>query len=203
MKVYFIRHGETDWNIDGKLQGRVDIPLNEKGRRVAELTRDALKRVSFDVAFSSPLSRAYDTARIILEGHNAPIMKDERLIEIGFGAYEGVKRADWDNNVKSFFSQTEKYLPSEKGEPVQDLLDREQEFLQDLFQNQKYQKSTVLVSTHGAALSGILTIIKGNSIEKFWAGGLHKNCGMSVVNVENGIPMIEREAFIVYDEESV
>ena len=68
MKIYFIRHGETDWNKDGKLQGRVDIPLNEEGRHVAELTCEALKEEHFDIAFTSPLSRAYETAEIILRG---------------------------------------------------------------------------------------------------------------------------------------
>lgn len=203
MKVYLIRHGETDWNIDGKLQGKVDIPLNEKGRKVAELTRDALKEIDFDVAFSSPLSRAYDTAKIILEDREIPIIKDERLIEIGFGAYEGVGRVDWDKNIKNFFYQTEEYVPKGDGERVEVLLDRELQFLQELFHNPKYQTSTILVTTHGAALSGIMTLIKGNSIAEFWTGGLHKNCGMSILNVENGVPMIEREAFVVYDEKSI
>ena len=203
MKVYLIRHGETDWNIDGKLQGKVDIPLNEKGRKVAELTRDALKEIDFDVAFSSPLSRAYDTAKIILEDREIPIIKDERLIEIGFGAYEGVGRVDWDKNIKNFFYQTEEYVPKGDGERVEVLLDRELQFLRELFHNPKYQTSTILVTTHGAALSGIMTLIKGNSIAEFWTGGLHKNCGMSILNVENGVPMIEREAFVVYDEKSI
>ena len=68
MKLYIIRHGQTDWNRARRLQGRTDIPLNEWGRRVAELTREGLKDVTFDVAFTSPLIRAKETAELILRG---------------------------------------------------------------------------------------------------------------------------------------
>ena len=88
MKLYLIRHGETDWNKEGKLQGRTDIPLNEDGRADAELTRDAMKNIEFQVAFTSPLIRARETAEIILKDRDIPIVNEERIIEVGFGEYE-------------------------------------------------------------------------------------------------------------------
>ena len=203
MKIYFIRHGETDWNKEGKLQGRVDIPLNTDGRHVAELTCEALKEVDFDVAFTSPLMRAYETAEIILKEKSVPIIKDVRIIEVGFGAYEGVKRSDWDENIKNFFLKSEQYVPKGNGESLEAVLEREGEFLQELFANPMYQKSTVLVSTHGAALSGLLTVIKGNPVAKFWVGGLHRNCGISIVEVQNGIPRIIEEAIVLYDDRKI
>lgn len=203
MKVYLIRHGETDWNKEGKLQGRVDIPLNAEGRHVAELTREALQEVPFDVAFTSPLKRAYETAEIILRGRGVPIIKDDRIIEVGFGTYEGKKRKDWDENIKNFFLKSEAYVPLGDGETFEDVLEREGAFLKELFSDSRYQGKTILIATHGAALSGLLTVIKGNSIEKFWAGGLHKNCGISIVEVENAIPKIVEEAIVVYDETNI
>ena len=203
MKVYLIRHGETDWNKEGKLQGRVDIPLNAEGRHVAELTREALQEVPFDVAFTSPLKRAYETAEIILRGRGVPIIKDDRIIEVGFGTYEGKKRKDWDENIKNFFLKSEAYVPLGDGETFEDVLEREGAFLKELFSDSRYQGKTILITTHGAALSGLLTVIKGNSIEKFWAGGLHKNCGISIVEVENAIPKIVEEAIVVYDETNI
>lgn len=203
MKVYLIRHGETDWNKEGKLQGRVDIPLNAEGRHVAELTREALQEVPFDVAFTSPLKRAYETAEIILRGRGVPIIKDDRIIEVGFGTYEGKKRKDWDENIKNFFLKSEAYVPLGEGETFEDVLEREGAFLKELFSDSRYQGKTILIATHGAALSGLLTVIKGNSIEKFWAGGLHKNCGISIVEVENAIPKIVEEAIVVYDETNI
>lgn len=203
MKIYFIRHGETNWNKEGKLQGRTNIPLNKVGRRVAELTRNALSHVAFDAAFTSPLSRAKETAEIILAQRNAQMIEDSRIIEVGFGTYEGIKKDDWDHNLTNFFRKPEAYRPTEGGEAIEEVLQREREFLEELYQNENYQNSTVLVSSHGAALSGLLTVIKKNPIAKYWAGGLHKNCGITIVEVTNGVPKILEEAIVVYDEKQL
>ena len=66
MRLYIIRHGETEWNVSGRMQGSTDIPLNEKGIRLAQVTAEGLKDVSFDLAITSPLERAKQTAEIIL-----------------------------------------------------------------------------------------------------------------------------------------
>ena len=88
MILYLIRHGQTDWNKGRKLQGRTDIPINENGRAVAELTREGFKEIPFDMAFTSPLKRARETAEIILAGRNVPIK--EIASAIGKDAqYEG------------------------------------------------------------------------------------------------------------------
>ena len=200
MKIYFIRHGETDWNTETRLQGRTDIPLNKNGRYVAELTRDALKDVPFDMAFTSPLGRARETAEIILQGRNVPIMDDERIIEISFGKYEGQTPLESDENRKTFFSAPEKYITPEGAESIEEVFAREGAFLRELFAKKEYKDSTILVSTHGAALSGLLCVIKGYEAKDFWKDGLHQNCGMTIVEVTDGKPEILREAFILYDE---
>lgn len=200
MKIYFIRHGETDWNTETRLQGRTDIPLNKNGRYVAELTRDALKDVNFDVAFTSPLGRARETAEIVLQGRNVPIIDDERIIEISFGKYEGQTPQESDENRKLFFSRPELYVATDGAESIAEVFEREESFLKELFANEAYEDSTVLISTHGAALSGLLCVIKGYEAKDFWKDGLHQNCGMTIVNVKEGKAEIEREAFILYDE---
>ena len=68
MKIYMIRHGETDWNKKRKLQGQVDIPLNEFGKLLAKETAPALADVPFAVCYTSPLKRAAETARLALGG---------------------------------------------------------------------------------------------------------------------------------------
>lgn len=198
MKLYFIRHGETDWNKEGKLQGRTDVVLNEEGRKVAELTREALKEVPFDLAFTSPLTRARTTAEIIIGDRTVPIIDEERIIEVGFGLNEGSKKSEWDENMKNFFFHTEQYVPAEGGETIEEVLERERAFLNELFSSENYKDSTILISTHGAALSGLLTVIKNNPVSKFWAGGLHKNCGLTIVEVKEGVPEILQEAIVLY-----
>ena len=90
MILYVVRHGETEWNRLHKVQGRTDIPLNDYGRRLARETAEGMKSLSLDLAYTSPLSRARETAGIILEGRNIPIIEDERIQEFSFGSYEGM-----------------------------------------------------------------------------------------------------------------
>lgn len=200
MILYLMRHGQTNWNKTGRLQGRTDIPLNDNGRLVAEMTREGLKDVPFDVAFTSPLIRAKETAEIILRGRNVPIIEDERIIEVGFGIYEGAEKNKADENIEKFFMQPEKYVPMGNGESLENVLEREKAFLEELFHNNKYENSTVLISTHGAALSGLLCIIKGWPIEDWWKGGLHANCGLSIIEVQDKIPRILKEATVMYGQ---
>ncbi len=90
MKLYIIRHGETSWNAEGRLQGQTDIPLNENGIRLAKITGEALKEVPFDLAISSPLKRARQTAELVLAGRQVPVLEDARIEELSFGSWEGL-----------------------------------------------------------------------------------------------------------------
>lgn len=86
---YFLRHGETDWNKEGRLQGHIDIPLNETGRAQARLAIPILQKYPIDRIVSSPLSRALETAQIINAVLQKPLVTDERLREKHFGLFEG------------------------------------------------------------------------------------------------------------------
>ena len=79
MKLYLVRHGITDWNARKKIQGQVDIPLNEEGKRLARETAEGLSDVPFDLCISSPLCRAKETARIILRNRKTLILEDPRI----------------------------------------------------------------------------------------------------------------------------
>lgn len=91
MRIYIIRHGETEWNKLGRLQGRTDIPLNETGRELARRVGYALRDIPFSRAISSPLSRAVETARLVLEGQK--IKQDQQLVLEG-----GKERREWKEN---------------------------------------------------------------------------------------------------------
>ena len=86
---------------------------------------------------------------------------------------------------------------------MESILERTRDFLSELSQNPKYQDSTILISTHGAALCGLLCNIKKWEKADFWKGGLHKNCGFSIVEVTDGVPKILEEAIVAYDEEAL
>lgn len=89
MKLLLVRHGETDWNKERRVQGRTDIPLNDSGRAQAASLARALGSARIDAVYASPFSRAYDTARILLGERRLEIIKDEGLAEIRFGLWEG------------------------------------------------------------------------------------------------------------------
>ena len=72
--------------------------------------------------------------------------------------------------------------------------------MEELIANPKYKDSTILVATHGATLRGLMCAFKGNPIAKFWEGGVHKNCGISIVEVKDGKRQVLKEAIVVYDE---
>lgn len=97
MLLYLVRHGETDWNRDRRIQGRTDIPLNSEGRRQAAATGALLARHRWDALYTSPLSRAFETADIIAAqlALSPPIAVPE-LVERNYGAVEGMTAAEVD-----------------------------------------------------------------------------------------------------------
>lgn len=88
MKIYTVRHGQTEWNKKGLYQGKTDVPLNEEGKKQATLVKEKLKDKKIDLIISSPLKRAKETAEIISDG-KIKIITDSLIVERGLGEYEG------------------------------------------------------------------------------------------------------------------
>ena len=93
-RITAIRHGETAWNVDNRIQGQLDVGLNEKGRWQAERVGEALAGEDIDVIYSSDLWRAYDTALSVAKPHSMGLQTDEGLRERGFGKFEGKTYAE-------------------------------------------------------------------------------------------------------------
>ena len=94
MKLYLIRHGQTDWNIQGKIQGSHDIPLNDTGRAQAKLVAEGMDSRPVTKIFSSTLMRAVETARMIGDRQHVDIYLVPGLIEVEFGKWEGMTWAE-------------------------------------------------------------------------------------------------------------
>jgi len=90
--IILCRHGETDWNTQGRYQGRTDVPLNARGREQARALAFRLSDERVDVVYSSTLERAYDTAVAIAQMHGLDVRRDPRLDEIDQGSWEGLRR---------------------------------------------------------------------------------------------------------------
>ena len=94
MKLYIIRHGQTDWNVEGKIQGRQDIPLNDMGRRQARALADGMKSRPVASVYSSPKRRAMETAEAIAGPLGLTVKAVPQLMEIGYGDWEGRSAED-------------------------------------------------------------------------------------------------------------
>lgn len=94
--IYVTRHGQTDWNLEKKVMGRSNIPLNKNGRKQATIVRDSLFNTPIDKIICSPLLRAKQTADIINQKKQVEIIYDNRLIERDFGEFEGMNTKDFD-----------------------------------------------------------------------------------------------------------
>lgn len=203
MKLYIIRHGETEWNVLKRFQGRSDIPLNEEGRRLAAVTSEALAEVPFTRIYTSPLKRAYETAMILKRDRDIPVIEEPRIIEIGFGEYEGLCCAKDHYNIPdpaflNFFDQPEIYQPPRGAESIEELKRRTADFLEEIVHNKAMEHDTILVSTHGAALRGLLSYITHADTADFWKGGVHKNCAVTIVDVKGGKAFILEEGKTYY-----
>lgn len=176
--LYIMRHGKTDWNAKKKLQGRVDIPLNEEGIEMAKKAKDEYKDVHFDVCFCSPLIRAKQTAHLVLAGRNIPIIEDERLVEMSFGICEGVENYahNQDYPIHILFERPQDYrIPVEGGESLQEVYARTGAFLKEVVEPLLKQDKDILIVGHGAMNSSIVCQVRGLPVKKYWSAGI-ENC---------------------------
>ncbi len=164
--LYILRHGQTEWNASGRMQGALDSPLTEKGRgQAADLgvllaREDALALP----AFVSPQGRAAETARIALAAASGPCTTDARLREISLGDCDGLTRAEinarWPG-LADLDDPWHLYTHSPKAEPLWDVHARVQSFLDDL-------TGPAILVTHGVVSLVMRTILLGLPMEEFW-----------------------------------
>jgi broad specificity phosphatase PhoE len=165
--IYFIRHGETDWNLEGRLQGQKDIPLNDVGRVQAEEAARKLRTLAphiEDLAYiASPMTRTRETMEILrrtLGLHPESYKIDERLVELTFGSWEGMTWKEVRKAEPSLATLREQdkwhYAPPGGGESYAMLVDRIRPILDDL------TRDTVIVA-HGGVARAFLSICCGVS----------------------------------------
>ncbi len=206
MRIYILRHGETDWNTVRRLQGRTDIPLNDNGRSVARLCGRGMKEkgLQFDRVISSPLGRSLETARIILDelGQSGiPLTTDQRIIEISFGIYEGysaIYHPDYpcpDPDWHYFMDDPSRYRAPEGAETFDMLLSRTGDFLGQLASEDSSPEENVLVSVHGCASRALLYhMTDGIDLAHFWQGSVPKNCAVSIAQSHgDGWKLLEKD----------
>ena len=178
MKIYLMRHGETDWNREQKIQGREDIPLNDTGVQMAHRCGMLLEAQGIRVhkAITSPLSRAAQTAEIVAGyiGGGRPIV-EEGLIERDFGAISGLPlRKDYGL-----------YVPDEQRIPgLEPLKETGERALAALLRHAGEEEGNLLAVSHGGTINAALRVLSSGEIG---TGKTHlRNMSVTVLNYEDG-----------------
>lgn len=190
MLIYIVRHGITEWNKLKKLQGAADVPLAKEGILLAQKTGEALKDVKFDICFTSPLSRARQTAECVLGDRNIPIIPDKRIQEINFGVLEGDQVRDPEGNyidpqIEIFFKDPVNFKRPQNGENVFDVIARTKDFWEEKTTDPSLADKTILVASHGCAVRALLQNIYHDP-KNFWHGSVPPNCCINLVEVKDG-----------------
>lgn len=160
LEIVIVRHGETPYNLTGTIQGQTDIPLNETGRRQAELAAKRLAGENFSFAYSSDLSRAMDTAKAIVP--HLPVVADPRLREWDLGDWQGVTLAEieklYPGGFRGFLNAGEE-AKAPNGESSREVFLRVKSFLDEL--PEKHGDGKALIVSHGGAIRRMFHILMG------------------------------------------
>jgi len=185
MKIYITRHGETKWNIQGRIQGHLDSELTERGLEGAKKLNKRLSDVNIDVIISSPLERAYRTARIIKGNRDIDIELNDKLKEINCGEFEGNKFEDiWRENPDAKINLRKnpfKYIYP-KGESLELFYNRVSEGYNEIIE--KYQDKDILIVAHGGTVKCIISEMFEKPDASTWFRNVVKNCSLSIYDYD-------------------
>lgn len=173
--LYLVRHGETEWNAEGRYQGQANPALNEPGQHQAERLAEALRDIKFEAAYTSDLDRAQSTAEIIGDDTQW-IFADPRWRELSFGEWEGKRFediAELDSDRLRDWVKDPSACPPPGGESLQEFSERVQAAASELCK--EFPNGNVLVITHGGPIRCL--------VAEWVLGGLHR---MSDVHTELG-----------------
>jgi phosphoserine phosphatase len=175
MNVLLVRHGETNWNREGRYQGRTDIPLSPDGEAQVRALGLRLAHLSIDIAIASPLSRAKTTAQAILVGRDTPLELDEGLLEISHGQWEGKLATDIELSHAEMFgtwrSRPERHVPAgPEAETLGDVEDRAWPVLLRACARLESigPDATALIAAHDAVNRVLLCRVLGLPLSRVW-----------------------------------
>ncbi|MBR2736016.1 MAG: histidine phosphatase family protein [Firmicutes bacterium] len=182
MKIWIARHGQTRLNLEKRMQGLTNEPLNETGIRQAEAAAKRIGHVDFDAVYASPLDRAVVTGSIIGNVSREKIRIDQRLIEVDFGRYEKKKFLFMGPLMSAYWAFPEVFPRPRTVESIDSMKKRSVSFLQEL---EQMDYDNVLVACHG----GIMRALTGYLDDRrngLWWRPKPRNCEIRVFESIDG-----------------
>lgn len=191
-KVIFVRHGQTEWNINGRYQGQSDVPLSAKGIEQAKLLAKNFPVANIAAVYASDLSRAMTTAKIVADKFNLPVQGEPSFRELNFGDWEGLTYDEivsgWQDAMKNFLLHPD-ILVVPHGESFQMVQKRAVARLNELLA--KHEGDTILIVAHGAVLRTLLAAALHMPLEYLWSIRQF-NTAVNIVRYEaNANPTVE------------
>ncbi|MGC7590188.1 histidine phosphatase family protein [Bisgaard Taxon 46] len=180
LTFYLVRHGRTEWNEQGLLQGSGNSPLTQQGVHSAKLTGKALSQVPFVAAYASVLQRAVETAQHILEGTTTPLFCHKGLNELFFGDWEGKAITDLISlpEYQQLRENPVEYLAlSNQGETYDKLAERVMAAMDEIIQ--KHSSGNILIVSHGHSLRMLLALLNGGT----WQNHREKSSSLSNTSI--------------------
>lgn len=183
MKFYLLRHGQTNWNIEGKIQGKTDVPLNETGMEQAGFLAMAMGRCMAKALYTSPLLRAKQTAQAVAERMGLPVYVLPELKEVDFGLWEG---CTWNEIEKKYPQDYRLWMKNPAsvaptgGESRQSLSARSRDVVEKVVR--RASDGDVVLVAHGGILVYLIDYLLRNQIEKREI--IVRNASISVVEYD-------------------
>ena len=180
--LLIVRHGETDWNAEGRIQGHTDIGLSNAGAEQARLLGTRLASMTIDVAYCSDLKRAAETANLALSEHDVVLHKTPSLREYHKGAFEGMTlseiKAQFPDDYPRYLEKNLDYAP-QGGESARHVGVRISGIFDEI--KTRHMKETVLVVGHGGSLRLAMASLLGMPLEGNWSFAFD-NCSLTKVD---------------------
>jgi phosphoserine phosphatase len=194
--LYVTRHGETQWNVEKRVQGFLDSPLTERGVWQAKKLGAAMADISFDAIYSSPSGRALQTANHILHDRPLQIQMHDALREICQGIWQGKQMAELEatdsERMRTYWNDPVHYEPVEGGESFTEVQARIVPFIEDLLHT--HAGRTILVVTHGVTLKVLMAHFEGRPMERLWDPPYVHSTSLSHIMIDGGNRVIVKHA---------
>lgn len=195
MKLYIIRHGQTDWNIAKKIQGRQDIPLNERGRYQAGCLKKAMENRPVTAVFSSPQIRAMETAKAVASFSGSVVIPVKDLMEINYGSWEGKTEEELLQEDRALYEAWWSH-PAETAPPGGESISQVNERCQKAWKEIKPQLTgDAAIVAHGGLLAHFMEQLLGS--ESVAASTVAHNASITTIEYE---PETESFTLVEFDD---